>query len=111
MDTKTQAGVHPQPIMPECAVQKSAVVDLGRGKLWGAPAWWLWGLVHVGPLVGIRNRVSTMLDWFWSYLTFPSAIRLITGTEQATPGGVRAGQPQASNAVGRLPRTDTVCPP
>jgi NADH dehydrogenase/putative oxidoreductase len=61
--------------------RKSAVVDLGKLKLWGAPAWWLWGLVHVGLLVGVRNRISTMVNWFWSYLTFRSAIRLITGGE------------------------------
>ena len=63
--------------------RKSAVVDLGTLKLWGAPAWWLWGLVHVGLLVGVRNRISTMVNWFWSYLTFRSAIRLITGGEAA----------------------------
>ena len=78
--------------------RQSAVVDFGPVKLWGAPAWWLWGLVHVGLLVGVRNRVSTMVNWFWSYLTFRSAIRLITGSEQAAPGGARTGQPQASNA-------------
>ena len=61
--------------------RKSAVVDFGRVTLWGAPAWWLWGLVHIGLLVGVRNRVSTMVNWFWSYLTFRSAIRLITGSE------------------------------
>ena len=55
------------------------MVDFGWIKLWGAPAWWLWGLVHVGLLVGIRNRLSTMVNWFWSYLTYRSAVRLITG--------------------------------
>jgi NADH dehydrogenase/putative oxidoreductase len=59
--------------------RKAAVVDLGRFQLWGAPAWWLWGLVHVGLLVGVRNRVATLVNWFWAYLTFRSAIRLITG--------------------------------
>jgi NADH dehydrogenase/putative oxidoreductase len=61
--------------------RKSAVVDFGTVKLWGAPAWWLWGLVHVGLLVGVRNRISTMVNWFWAYLTFGSAVRLITGSE------------------------------
>jgi putative oxidoreductase len=61
--------------------RKSAVVDFGVIKLWGAPAWWLWGLVHVGLLVGVRNRISTMVNWFWAYLTFGSAVRLITGSE------------------------------
>jgi NADH dehydrogenase FAD-containing subunit/uncharacterized membrane protein YphA (DoxX/SURF4 family) len=76
--------------------RKSAVVDLGRIKLWGAPAWWLWGLVHVGLLVGVRNRISTMVNWFWSYLTFRSAIRLITGAE---PAGTDSGNPDPGRAM------------
>ena len=59
--------------------RKSAVADFGFVKLWGAPAWWLWGLVHVGFLVGLRNRAATMVNWFWAYLTFGGGIRLITG--------------------------------
>ncbi len=60
--------------------RKAAVVDFGFVKLWGTPAWWLWGLVHVSFLVGLRNRVATMINWFWAYLTFGGGIRLITGT-------------------------------
>ena len=59
--------------------RKAAVADFGRLKLWGAPAWWLWGVVHIGFMLGIRNRVSTLLNWFWMYLKFGGGIRLITG--------------------------------
>src|SRR5215469_8410609 len=62
--------------------RKSAVVNFGDLRLWGAPAWWLWGMVHVGLLVGARNRVATVVNWFWSYVTFRSAIRLITGVDR-----------------------------
>lgn len=61
--------------------RKAAVVDFGFIKLWGAPAWWLWGIVHVGFLAGARNRAATMVNWFWAYLTFGGGIRLITGGE------------------------------
>ena len=61
--------------------RKAAVVDFGAIKLWGAPAWWLWGAVHLGFLLGIRNRLATMMNWFWSYLTLGGGIRLITGPE------------------------------
>jgi len=64
--------------------RKAAVADFGWIRLWGAPAWWLWGLVHVGFLVGLRNRLSTMVNWFWAYLTFGGGIRLITGRESKT---------------------------
>jgi len=66
--------------------RKAAVADFGRFKLWGAPAWWLWGVVHVGFLVGVRNRVATMTNWFWAYLTFGGGIRLITGAGSPAPG-------------------------
>jgi NADH dehydrogenase/putative oxidoreductase len=59
--------------------RKAAVADFGFIKLWGAPAWWLWGMVHIGFLLGVRNRVATMVNWFWAYLTFRGGIRLITG--------------------------------
>jgi NADH dehydrogenase/putative oxidoreductase len=59
--------------------RKAAVADFGWIKVWGAVAWWLWGAVHLGFLVGVRNRVSVMFDWFWAYLTFRGGTRLITG--------------------------------
>jgi len=61
--------------------RKAAVADFGFIKLWGAPAWWLWGAVHIGFLLGIRNRAATMMNWFWSYLTLGGGIRLITGAD------------------------------
>jgi putative oxidoreductase len=67
--------------------RKAAVADFGRIKLWGAPAWWLWGFVHLGFLVGVRNRVATMINWFWAYLTFGGGIRLITGGDPKTTAG------------------------
>jgi putative oxidoreductase len=59
--------------------RKAAVADFGFVKLSGAPAWWLWGIVHVGFMLDIRNRVATLTNWFWAYLRFGGSIRLITG--------------------------------
>jgi NADH dehydrogenase/putative oxidoreductase len=61
--------------------RKAAVADFGFIRLWGTPAWWLWGLLHVAFLVGVRNRVATMVNWFWAYLTLGGGIRLITSSE------------------------------
>ena len=60
--------------------RKAAVADFGFVKLWGAPAWWLWGIVHVGFLVGMRNRVATMINWFWAYLVCVFFVALL-GTQ------------------------------
>ena len=58
--------------------RKSAVADFGRVKLTGAPAWWLWGAVHILFLAELRNQFSVMLGWVWSYFTFGVGVRLIT---------------------------------
>jgi NADH dehydrogenase FAD-containing subunit len=61
--------------------RRSAVADFGPLKLWGAPAWWLWGAVHVFSLSGLRNRLAVIIAWIWAYLTFRSGTRLITGPD------------------------------
>lgn len=61
--------------------RKSAVADFGFVKLHGAIAWWLWGAVHVGFLSGMRNRISVLINWIWSYFTLQVGIRLITGKD------------------------------
>lgn len=61
--------------------RSAAVADFGRLRLSGAPAWWLWGLVHIYFLTGTRNRLSVAMEWFWAYLTFRRGTRLITGDQ------------------------------
>ena len=71
--------------------RKAAVADFGAVRFSGAFAWWLWGLVHVYFLAGMRNRISVMLDWAWAYFTFRSSTRLITQPSTPSPAPV---QPQ-----------------
>ena len=59
--------------------RKAAVADFGRLRLSGALAWWMWGLVHIFFLSGMRNRMVIALEWFWAYLTYRPGTRLITG--------------------------------
>jgi NADH:ubiquinone reductase (H+-translocating) len=59
----------------------AAVADFGWIKLSGRLAWLLWGVVHVSFLIGFRNRLVVILDWLWSYVTFQSGARLITGSD------------------------------
>ena len=59
--------------------RQSAVADFGAFRVTGAPAWWLWGGAHILFLIGGRNRVAVMLNWFWAYITFRRGTRLITG--------------------------------
>ena len=59
--------------------RESAVADFGKLRLTGAAAWWLWGAVHALLLVGLRNRLTVVVGWMWSYFTYDVGVRLITG--------------------------------
>jgi NADH dehydrogenase FAD-containing subunit len=59
--------------------RRAAVADFGWIRITGTLAWILWGVVHVSFLIGFRNRLVVILDWLWSYITFQSGARLITG--------------------------------
>jgi NADH:ubiquinone reductase (H+-translocating) len=70
--------------------RKRAVVQLGRLRLTGFPAWVLWSLAHIYFLIGFRNRVLVAMNWGWNYVTFQRGTRLITGAsgsraEEAVP--------------------------
>jgi NADH dehydrogenase len=59
--------------------RKRAVVQMGRVKISGFPAWVLWSVAHIYFLIGFRNRLAVALTWLWSYLTLQRGTRLITG--------------------------------
>jgi NADH dehydrogenase len=54
-----------------------AVVEVGRLRLTGAIAWFAWLWLHLFYLLGGRNKIGTMADWTWNYLTFDRGNRHI----------------------------------
>jgi NADH dehydrogenase len=58
-----------------------AIAEFGRLRLAGYFAWWFWLLVHIYRLSGFRNRLSVLVQWAWSYMTFGRGARLIVGKE------------------------------
>jgi NADH dehydrogenase len=59
--------------------RRAAVIDFGRVRMSGFPAWLLWSVAHIWFLVGFRSRIVVGLSWVWNYLTFARSARLITG--------------------------------
>jgi NADH dehydrogenase len=55
-----------------------AVADLPRLRMKGYPAWLFWLFVHIAKLIGFRNRLSVMIQWASSYMTYQRSVRLIT---------------------------------
>lgn len=59
--------------------RSKAIVEAGKFKLTGFLAWMAWLFVHVISLIGFKNRLYVLSEWFWAYLTRERSARLITG--------------------------------
>ena len=67
-----------------------AVAQTKQFKMSGMLAWFAWLLVHIYYLVGFRNRIVVMIQWFWSYATYKKGAQIITSREWqsfSTPPG------------------------
>ena len=54
-----------------------AIARIGRFGFSGFLAWYTWGIIHLFPLIGYRNRMVVAIDWCWSYVTKARSVRLI----------------------------------
>jgi NADH dehydrogenase len=80
--------------------RSSAVADVAGVKMSGLIAWLTWLFVHVLFLIGFRNRVQVLWEWFWAYVTFSRGARLITGQSRSIVPVTSDGlpSPEASEA-------------
>jgi NADH dehydrogenase len=63
--------------------RKAAIAWLGRLKLSGLIAWLVWLVVHLMFLIGLRNKLAVLLQWFYAYVTFKPGARIILRGESA----------------------------
>jgi NADH dehydrogenase len=61
--------------------RNAAIADFNWWRVSGYLAWCLWLSVHILFLIGFRNRLSVMLQWAASYMTYQRSVRLITRDE------------------------------
>jgi NADH dehydrogenase len=83
-----RATIAGEPRKPFRYVDKGTMATIGRSRavaeakgihMSGLIAWLAWLFVHIWFLIGFRNRVIVMFEWFWSYVTYKRGARLITG--------------------------------
>jgi NADH dehydrogenase len=63
--------------------RSAAIAEVKGFKMSGFTAWLTWLLVHVLFLIGFRNRIQVLWEWFWAYITFSRGARLITGQSRS----------------------------
>ncbi|HEX2078984.1 MAG TPA: NAD(P)/FAD-dependent oxidoreductase [Longimicrobium sp.] len=76
--------------------RRAAVLQSAKLKMKGWFAWMAWLLIHILFLIGFRNRLTVLIQWAWSYLTWQRGARLITGEVGAdlAPPGKPLGTPE-----------------
>jgi NADH dehydrogenase len=67
-------------------IGRSAAVATSMGmKFHGLIAWLMWLFIHLLFLIGFRNKLAVLLQWFYAYVRYRHGARIITGVEPADP--------------------------
>jgi NADH dehydrogenase len=59
--------------------RSAAVAKIKDFELTGFTAWIAWLFVHLIFLLGFRNKVAVLMQWFYSYIAYRRGSRIITG--------------------------------
>ena len=57
--------------------RNKAVADIGKVHTQGFFAWLLWLVVHLRSILGVKNKITVMLQWAWQYFSYVGSIRTI----------------------------------
>ncbi len=64
-------------------IGRSAAVASAMGlKFTGLIAWLMWLFVHLLFLVGFRNKLAVLLQWFYGYVRYRRGARIINGMDR-----------------------------
>ncbi|HEX3720919.1 MAG TPA: NAD(P)/FAD-dependent oxidoreductase [Verrucomicrobiae bacterium] len=62
--------------------RSAAVAEVGKLHFSGFLAWMAWLMVHLIFLVGFRNKLSVLFQWFYSYITYKRGARIVVGGKE-----------------------------
>ncbi len=65
--------------------RSAAVAKVGKFEFSGIMAWLAWLVIHLIFLVGFRNKISVLFQWFYSYVNYKRGARIITSPETPAP--------------------------
>jgi len=65
--------------------RNKAVAEIFKIKSAGFLAWMIWLFVHVMSLIGFKNKVFVMINWFWNYIFYDQSLRVIITADNKKP--------------------------
>lgn len=54
-----------------------AVVDLRHLHFHGFVAWMVWMFIHLISILGMRNKITVLVNWIWAYFNYSTSLRLL----------------------------------
>ncbi len=63
--------------------RNKAVAEFKRVKIYGFLAWLMWLLVHLRPILGVRNKLIVMFNWMLNYFSYSQSLRMIVYAKKA----------------------------
>jgi NADH dehydrogenase len=70
--------------------RNAAVVQVGPIRFGGRAAFFFWRFLHALYVPGLRNRLSVVLTWIWTYATRRRGALLLIGEPPSPPLRARA---------------------
>ena len=64
-------------IMATIGRSRAVAFPFYKVQLTGFFAWITWLFLHLLWLMGFRNRLNVLVNWFWNYLTYDRSVRII----------------------------------
>jgi len=98
--------------------RNQAVAKIGSTELWGIPAWLAWLFVHLLYLVGFKNRFTTLVSWFVTFVGRGRPQRAVTVQQVLARQAIErvAGEDplavgRSGSEAGQQPPTRSTVPP
>lgn len=60
-----------------------AVAEFSHVKMAGFFAWFMWLVVHLRSILGVRNKLIVMFNWMWNYFSYSQSLRMIIYAKKA----------------------------
>ncbi|MDE7120385.1 MAG: FAD-dependent oxidoreductase, partial [Muribaculaceae bacterium] len=54
-----------------------AVVDMKHLHLSGFAAWVIWMFIHLVSILGMRNKLTVLINWIWAYFNYSTSLRML----------------------------------
>lgn len=87
--------------------RRRAIAQIGKLEISGVLAWYMWLFVHIYYLIGFKNKIVVLFEWFYSYLTLNRGARLILSRQWMSMQAASKTEAPKAEAPSKAPQLHT----